>query len=476
MTGITKVDEDPDIKRSGAKGCLWTVGIVSIAVLLIASSLLSYWVIRENNGRKLVNAKLEELRNRGIPLDNASSLEWYQANTDPTDVRAWEEIFAATSSNEFSEWSQGIEAFDPKAVGTGWTESGWTGEAAERNLLAKTVDLRHRIRELAKKRVPVRFLREIDSVNTLLPQAQQSRTVQRLLGSEFQVAFADRDSKACRESIEAGLDIPYLFRSDPWIVCHMISVAHRGVAMRNILQAIAYDVFSEEDLDAILTRLASEPPTLDRLPLMIRGERATIMEVMQDPNNYQVFDGKGANQSFQAMLGRASSRDLLHLLEFFDAIEALDISDIDQLVTQAREIDKTIRLQISSAGILDSNDWRITSVSLPPFNAMVTALVQDVVQERFTRHALAIRLYQKRQSRFPATLNDVSEIGFDTRQYLPWGGKPFGYCVEEGDAILWATIPQDGSSTSDNPPAIDSQAGDQELRKQFYLRIRPSVK
>jgi hypothetical protein len=122
------------------------------------------------------------------------------------------------------------------------------------------------------------------------------------------------------------------------------------------------------------------------------------------------------------------------------------------------------------------NDWRITSVSLPSINAIVTALVRDVVQDRFTRHALAIRLYQKRQGRFPATLNDLAEIGFDTNQYLPWGGKPFGYRIEDEDAVLWATIPQDGSSTSDNPPAIDSKTGDQELRKQFYLRIQPSAK
>ena len=470
-------EEDPDLKRSGAKGCLWTIGIACIVFLLIASSILSYWVVRENNDRKILNAQLDELRNRGIPLDNASALKWYQDNTDATDVQAWEEIFAVTSSKEFLEWSRGIESFDPKAVGAGWTESGWIGEGNERDLVAKTVDLRRRIHELARKKVPVQFLREFDSINTLLPQAQESRTIQRLLGTEFQVAFADRDSYACRQAIEAGLDLPHLFRSDPWIVCHMISIAHRWVAMQNIRQAVAYDVLSEEDLEALLTRLASEPSAMERLPQMIRGERAAVMEAMQNPSQYvDSFGGSGAQQALMTLLGRASSRDTYHLLQYYDDIEALDVSNIDRLVKQAAQIDEAIRLQIRSAGVLEMNDWRISSLLLPAVEAMVNALVRDVVQDRFTRHALAIRLYQKRQGRFPATLSDLSEIDFDSNEFLPWGGKPFGYRVEEGDAILWATTPKDGSSTSQNPPAIDSQTGDQELRKQFYLRIRPPAK
>ncbi|MFO0012222.1 MAG: hypothetical protein ACK553_05730 [Planctomycetota bacterium] len=467
---------DSESKHSGTVGCLRTAGILVLILLLLGAILVSVWVVQESNDRKLVKAKLDELSRRGVPIDNASLAAWYRSNTDSTDTQAWEKILSEVSSKEFTEWTLGIEAFDTKAVGAGWTETGWTGESAERNLVAKTVDLRRRIHELVKKRSPVQFIQQFDGLNTLLPQVQQSRTVQRLLGTEFQVAFADRDSTACRQAIEAGLDLPRLFENDPWLVSTLIEVAHRGVAMQYIRQAVEHDVLSDEDLEAILTRLTTEPRTLDRWSQIIWGERAIITEVANNPNKYNIFDRSGPGQSFQAMLGRASSRDICHLLEYYEKLEALDVSDIDVLVKKASEIDEAVKLQIKDAGILGLNHWRITSAVIPSGYAIVNALVREVVQERFTRHGLAIRLYEKRNGQLPDSLVALREVGLDSMQWKPWGGKPFGYRIEEGDAVLWATIPQDGPITSDQPPEIDGGIGDNQQRKMFYLRIRRIAK
>lgn len=464
----------PDEKQSGAKGCVWTAGIVSLVLFLAFSVAITLWAVRESSDRKRVRSMLDALSDRGAPIDDASLDLWYRSHTDPADASAWQRILAEVSAKEFQEMCQGIEVFSVQAEGAGWTESGWLGEAAERNLIANTEDLRHRIHELSRKRVSIQFPIEFDAFNTLLPQAQQMRTVQRLLATEFQVAFADRDSGACRESIEAGLGLSHVFSNDPWMVSHLINVAHRSMAMQYIRQAVEYDVLNEKDLAKVMDRLSAETLPLDRWPFMIQGERASVLEAMKDPTTISGFVGAGSSKTFLSILAGTSSRSLRNLLEHFEVLESLDVSDIDRLQARVMEIENTLQLDIRNAGLLAITDWQLIGSLAPAASSLTVALIRDTVQERFTRHALAIRQFEKRFGRWPLSLDELQEVGFDSNSWKPWGGKPFGFRTEDGDAVLWATIPQDGATTAANPPKIATATGDDALRRNFYLRIRSS--
>jgi hypothetical protein len=112
---------------------------------------------------------------------------------------------------------------------------------------------------------------------------------------------------------------------------------------------------------------------------------------------------------------------------------------------------------------------------MPAFSAIADALVRDVVMERFARHGLAIRIYQKRHGRFPENLEQLLDVGLDSQAAKPWGGKPFGYVDRDGEVVLWATIPQDGPITSDEPPEIEEES-EESLRKWFHLRFRTPKK
>jgi hypothetical protein len=465
---------ESDSQRSGTKGCLWTVGILFLVVLLVFSSLLSWWAIQEGRDRKLVESASAELRNRGAPVDRESLEAIYESKTDPTDAPAWNRIFGELQSAEFQEWSQGVEVFDNKAQGAGWTETAWTGEAAERNLVAKTEDLRRRIRELVRKPNAVRFINEFDGFMTVLSHAQQQRSVQRLIATEFQVAFADRDSAACREAIQTALGVAHLSRGDPFLVSHLIIVACHGVAMTDIQRAIEYDVLNEQDLEAVWEMIANDELSIQRLPWMIQGERALGLSVIEDPTKINGFLDS-SSQGYMKWVG-PSNRDILNLLTFYEDFENLDVSDIDIWQIEASRLSNSIETRVRKAGLLELRHWLVTSSILPSGSALVEALVRDVVLERFTRLALAMRLYEKRHGQFPDTLEALNEVGFDPKNSKPWGGKPFGYRLEDGVAILWGTPPRVGPHTSDEPPQLDDTSADFSIQRMFYRRLRPMSK
>jgi hypothetical protein len=454
---------------------MWIFWALVAVLLLPCAGVFSIWASRQSRDGKILKSMIAELKKRGAPIDNESLFAQYRSKTDPTDVPAWQQVFAELKSPEFRDGCKGIELFDPNAEKTAWTESSWTGEAAERNLIDKTVDLRRRIHELAKKRNAVQFLQEFDGVRTLLSEIQSMRDVQRLLSTEFQVAFADRDSRACRESIEAQLDLALVCREDPILVSQMVNIALRGIAMHNIQRAVEYDVLTEEDLVSLLERMSNEELPLSRLSKMVDGERVMALEVAKNPVESGLFEeGKKPMGSLGTIVGLPTNRDVVHLLEVFESMEDVNVSDIDQLRALASTNEANLQSEIGRAG-LSQVDWILTGLMMPAFSAIADALVRDVVMERFARHGLAIRIYQKRHGRFPENLEQLLDIGLDSRVAKPWGGKPFGYLNRDGEVVLWATIPQDGPITSDEPPEIEEES-EESLRKWFHLRFRAPKK
>ncbi|MBU6238250.1 MAG: hypothetical protein KGQ51_10500 [Planctomycetes bacterium] len=456
---------------SGKRGCMWIFWALVALLILPCAGVFSIWASRQSRDGKFLRKMINDLKERGAPIDNETLLAQYRSRTDPSDAPAWQQVFAELKSTEFKEWCKGIELFDPTVEGTAWTDSSWTGEAAERNLIAKTVDLRRRIHELTMKRSAVQFLQDFNGIQTQLNEIQSMRDVQRLLSTEFQVAFADRDSKACLASIEAQLDLALVCREDPFMVSQLVNLAIRGIAMHNIQRAIEYDVLTEEDLVSLLDRMSSEELPLSRLSKMIAGERVIALEAAKNPLESGVFEEANKPMgSLGSIVGIPTNRDIIHLLEVFESMEDLNVSDIDQLRTLAASNDANLQSQISRAGLAQM-DWILTSLMMPAFSALAEALVRDVVRERFIRHGLAIRIYQKRHGRFPENLEQLLDVGLDSRVAKPWGGKPFGYLNRDGEVVLWATIPQDGPITSDEPPEIEEES-EESLRKWFHLRFR----
>ena len=75
-------------------------------------------------------------------------------------------------------------------------------------------------------------------------------------------------------------------------------------------------------------------------------------------------------------------------------------------------------------------------------------------------HGLAIRRYQRKANEqehgaFPDSLEALSQIGFDSKDWPTVGPKPFGYRIEDETAVLWYTPNRVGKETQADPPSVD---------------------
>lgn len=459
--------------RSRAKNCLRLLGVLAILLMLAISGLLIAWAVRESGDRTILRKKYADLRARGAPVDNASMTHWYHAMTDATDVAEWQSIFAEMRSQEFSQWCTGVAGLDSQNDERADTRSTWANEPMKRNLIAKTEPLRARIRELVAKRTPVQFVTHFDSISTQLPHLQDLKRVQQLLAIAFQVAFVDRDPKNCYSTINAMLGVSQLCGKEPLFVSHRENLVLHDMALRKIHLAIEYDTLNEEQIDELLKTMSRDEIALHRLSHMVQGERAAMIEVAENLAKYPGFDMTSySERTLPEILVQTTNRDIVHLLDFYEAVEKFDISNIDLLQLQSLEHSKDIDNRVRSAKTWEKMDWAITSRLTPSVITTLEALVLNAVQERFIRTALAIRLYRKRFGRYPDDLESLRAIGFDSERWKPWGGKPFGYRVCDGEVILWGTHPQEGQFTTEDPPHLDERSALLDEQKKLYVLLQ----
>lgn len=110
-------------------------------------------------------------------------------------------------------------------------------------------------RELCKHREPVYFPIYFDSVETLLPNTQNMRSVGRLFFADGKVAIGKRESGQVLADIEGIMDMPSVCSAEPFMVSNLVCTALDIQAMKILQEAMEKDALGIEDLKSLLPRL-----------------------------------------------------------------------------------------------------------------------------------------------------------------------------------------------------------------------------
>lgn len=268
------------------------LGALLIGLFATAMIAILVWFRSADRAKPQVDQRLIQLREAGIPVDNASIQEWYQQNTVATHTLEWIEVMNHLESEEFLSLAKGIQEFDSKAEGSEWTPAHWPAESQTRALLKAIEPTPEVIHRLAKERVPVQFPIEFDSIRTLLPRTQAMLQVARLVKLEFDKAAADRDSAAIAQAVQTELDLALVCSGEPFIVSHLVCTAIRGIGLDVLKKALQANLLESTELDRFAESLPREPLSLDRLAQIIQGERASCLPMFFDIRKYQSKDRK----------------------------------------------------------------------------------------------------------------------------------------------------------------------------------------
>lgn len=396
---------------------------------------------------EVLDQKLDALRKAGIPIDNASIDDWYDQHADATNARAWLRVFATLDSAELKPLLEDVRNGHKLPKG-----DSWPAEAAHRALLSKTTELRKEIRQLASARVPVRFPHRADSYSTNTQHLAMLRKAYQLIDSELETAVYDKDSTEVVASAQTHFHLAIIARSDGRSPSQTCATGFRYGGMFHLKEALEQDLIYAADLEALATNLSQEQQSGEDLCQALHAERADFLSFCFNPEKYA--DGDIVPKSY-----KATSKDILHYLEFCERLESACHLPMAELLQANAATKSDLEKSVANRGLLEDRDWYPPDLMLYPLFSRVILHCRDRQQLNMVLHGIAIRRYQDQFGEFPRDLLSLKDIGFDTIEYLPVGDKPVGYRLEGDEAVLWSTPLNLGLETTPEPPVADKANG-----------------
>ncbi len=435
----------PSTSKNTHRGCL-TYGIlffIGLPFLLLAIG-AALWVGRESSARNQLNQQIDRLRGEGLPVDNASTQAYYEARTSAEDTAAWLAVLAELTSDPFSQSAAGVPIFDGEVeAGVPGPGESWAEEQTTRDFLNRWQSLHARTMRLATDAGPVRFPIDFDSVNTLLPNAQNVRQAARLLSLRGQVAIYDRDSRMVRRSVESLLGCSNVCSGEPFLVSQLITFAIDGMALEVLQQAIRHDVLDDDDLKALLPKLLASTNIGNQWKHAMIGERAMMLPVFDDPS-------LAGDHGVSTLPGR--SRDALVYLNYMSRVSAIPTEDIDEFRSEIAEQESELS-NLLQGGMLQRYDTILTGLLTPSLAAAGDVFAKQATLHRLAALAIAVRLYEHEHGGWPQSLEDLAEYPLiNLERLVPPGGKPFGYRVDDSGATIWGFNLREETSTPAEPP------------------------
>ncbi len=501
------------MKKRSNFGCwLWAIGlVVGIPLLLLIVGILVFFG-RERSARNELTKRLDRLVAQGLPVDDASLLEFNKSMTSSEDTRAWQGVFKQFESPEFKQSSKGVPLFDGlvemniPAPGEKWPQriageelaafsddsdlgatdldlqdQGFSAveenvivESEVRDFLANWSELHHKIAMLSLKQLEpeakgVQFIAQFESLNTLLPCVQSLREAARLLSLRGQIALYDRDSKQVKNAIEALLGCSRTLQGEPILISQLVSIAIDGMAMELLKTGLEHDVLDEQELLALLPLFRAGVDIGPQWRIAIQGERAMGLPVFENP----ALAGDGAARI------PARSRDALYFLDAMERVLKIPEDDFDSFLA-ALDAEEQKTDELVHGGILTMLDSVLTSLLTPAYRAAGSAFVRRAVQHRMAVTCIGIRLYEKRQGKLPAKLDDLISLqvdgtSFDLTTLLPAGGKPFGYRVDQQEAVVWGgNLRLDPATPAEPLPTAEGEPNADENKLWIWTLLRNS--
>ncbi len=421
--------------------------------LLILGLGLLLLVGRESSGQRRLQSKINALRAEGLPVDNASLKKYYDEQTDPQDTPRWLAALKTLSSDAFEKSAKGVPLFDAQAEHDAPLPSQpWAAEAetATREFLTQWKELHQEIQELALRAQPVQFPIEFDSIDTPLAHLNEMRQAIRLLHLRGKVALRDGDSKATRQTVMAMWGGSKILSSDPLLISQLVATAFDGMAMDLLKDGLKSGVLQSSELQELLPMLLAQTEIDAAWRSAVIGERALALPAFED-----TVRAVGVS-----VPGRA--QDTLLYLEIIQKAIELPTEDLDEFRNSAKLLETDLKNRVMG-NWLTVFDSIMTGTLTPALHASASAFTRRALQHRLAAVAIGLRLFEQQHSRFPQTLQELSQLELGLEQLGPSTQTTFGYRVnEDGIAQLWSynmltdeTVPAEPYATTD-PQSSDA--------------------
>lgn len=459
-----------DKHTSIKKRRLWPyiiASVTAIPVLLLGLGVLVLGWRDAAAGRRL-QERLDAIRSEGLPVDNASMRTYYESLTTNDHTQEWLDVFAEMRQEAFQESSLGVPLFDRQIDEDAQFVVGgepWKYEASTRKFLERWSGVHSRAMRLSIDAKPTQWPIEFDSFETLLPQTQELREAARLILLDGCLALYEGDSDRVQRSVLALSRMPRVLEGEPLLISQLVVVAISFHGFDLFKRGIEQGVLETSHINRLLEEYRTKTNLGSEWRLGMIGERALALPV---------FAPDSLDQTRPT--GWFRNNDANSALDIFE--KAIDVSSHDpvELLKQSRMLDTLVEEHFASMNLFERFDNAISNLVVPSMASYGAALSRFAIHHRLAILAGGVRIYEQDTGQFPNALRDLAKYGIDSSQLVPPGGKPFGYRVEEGEAVLWGFPLSDNevSSTPAEPPDIWADDANRELNEVWVWRLKPT--
>ncbi len=434
----------------------WLLIVIALPILLgaIGVAVLAW---TEYRNRREVDAQIERLRSAGQPVDDETMASWFWENTSQEGTAAWREILVQveqiTTSNSVIHGMPIIghgELPDDLAPGDDWPDEARVAAFLEdaRPLIAK-------IEDAARYPTPVWQPIAFYGFATLLPEVQAARGIMRVVHLEFLHALYHEDPQRMTRALVAMQGTAASFDWDICIVSDLVGTALRSIHRDSIRRSLSHSAWELADLDHMLDQVAQPRDFVTRWHRTIAGERAMALAVLrgdrQRLEHLGVATGRPGDSLPPWMLMSSFNRRYLQTME---TVQRLGDQGIEGLVERADEFE---RREFPSERL--RFDDILSHMLLPAVRTWAAVQERDEYNRRLTRTAVGLKRFRLVEGRWPEKLDDLATMGLNARDWTALQAGPFGYRIEDDQAVLWgydAIRTERPARIPDDPPERDA--------------------
>ncbi len=451
------MSDSDESKPKSRPGCVFygvMVFLVGPIVLLFLAILTL--VVRDVFAKQKLSDRRTAIEAQGLPVDSPSNQIYYNTLTSEENSQAWMAVLAQLESEEFLASSKGVSVFGQVADVPRDPNQPWPAEKATMEFVAKWEKLHQDTLKVAQKGGAVRFPIKFDSINTLLPEAQNMRGAARILKLRGEIAIRQGDADSLRENLDGLYGCGEVLDGDPILVSQLVSIAIDGVALDLLRGGLESGLLSKEDLKHFIEKSMARVQIGPQWKYSLYGERAAMLPIFEGES-----DAAGASGGPVATGMPFRGHDANTYLDLMDKAIEVDTTDLDEFAVGMRQVDQHMEARFTDGSIFQRFDNLLSGLLMPALNAMGNAFVREASSHRIAVLAMGTRLYQLENGEFPESLDDLKSLGLDPSALKPIGGKPFGYRVDDEGALLWGfDLQSDLKAVPNEPPELDGEDDD----------------
>ncbi len=435
----------------------WLVPLVCLP--LLAFVIYVGWLgSRDYQASRELEALIAPIRAAGEPLGDAWLEQHFRQTTSSEGTAAWSEISMLSTSIGWSAINELPIVGNGKTLRTLEAGAKWEADALVDDFLEQARPLFGLLYDAAKYQMPVWQPMEFHGIETLLPELQDSRQIQRLLQLDFEHAIVHSDTERALRDLQAMLTTADAYDWNMFLVGQLVNIALHGLHHQSIQRSLYADVWSAEQLEQLMAQVRQPLPLEKSWNATIESEKVMSLSAVS------------GSRSLPGEVELAlSAESKLALLRMYAEIQALAATPVGQLTRKAAELEENWqhRSPVLGRDIL-------ASMLIPAVAGYANAFERSERSRRMVFTALGVKRFQLANSRWPKQLQELSQVGLSPEDWTLPGIGPLGYAIEPDGktACVWAIGEKD---RMEGGYVVRSQCPDYaegELEKvQYYLTL-----